>query len=234
MADTIFADRVEAGRQLARRLHDLENQHPLILALPRGGLPVAHEIAMELNADLDLLMVRKIGVPWQPELALAAVVDGHNPQVVVNQDIADLIPLPPDYLEKEIAKQLEEIEVRRLRYLGGRGPIPVQGRTIVIVDDGIATGATMRVALKGLRRKNPARMIVAIPVAPADTMEKLESEADLVVCLAVPDPFLAVGAHYRDFEQVEDAEVIDIMSRHQNDGRYTTPPNPQSPSIGPR
>lgn len=223
MVDGIFADRVDAGRQLAKRLHDFKFHDPLILALPRGGVPVAHEIATYMNADLDLLMVRKIGIPWQPELALAAVVDGDTPQMVINQEIADTIPVPPDYLETETARQLEEIEARRSRYLGGREPIPAQGRIIIIVDDGIATGATMRVALKGLRHKQPARLIVAIPVAPADTIEKLEAEADGVVCLAVPDPFLAVGTYYRDFAQVEDAEVVDIMSRHQNDGGLVTP-----------
>lgn len=213
-----FADRMDAGRRLADRLAGLKEADPLVLALPRGGVPVAHVIAERLGADLDLLMVRKIGVPWQPELALAAVVDGDQPQTVVNDEVAQLVPVPPDYLRKETERQLREIEARRARYLGDRKPFAVTGRTVVVVDDGIATGASMRAALKALRRQRPARLVVATPLAPADIVEQLRSEADEVVCLASPDPFLAIGMHYGDFAQTSDEEVGAIMARHHGAG----------------
>lgn len=211
----LFADRMDAGRQLAAGLAHLGEADPLLLALPRGGVPVAHAVAQALGADLDLLMVRKIGVPWQPELALAAVVDGEHPETVVNDDVAARVPVPSGYLAQETARELREIEARRARYLGGRDPIPVEGRVVVVVDDGIATGATVRAALKALRRQRPARLIVATPVAPPDTVERLKSEADEVVCLASPEDFLAVGAFYVDFSQTSDDEVVAILARHR-------------------
>jgi putative phosphoribosyl transferase len=214
MDDVVFADRRDAGRRLASELTDLKGSNPLVLALPRGGVPVAHEIAQTLGAQLDLLMVRKIGVPWQPELALAAVVDGGHPETVVNDEVARLIPVPPDYLQRQTALELREIEAQRERFLKGRPPIPIDGRVVIVVDDGIATGATVRVALKAVRRHRPARLVVATPVAPPSTLEYLITEADDVVCLSAPEDFAAVGVHYADFAQVSDDEVIAILDQY--------------------
>jgi predicted phosphoribosyltransferase len=206
-----FRDRAEAGRLLAERLLPLRNEAPVVLALPRGGVPVAAEIARALDAPLDLLMVRKIGLPSQPELAVGAIVDGADPDIVVNDDIARHF----GYGEKEIAplaeRELEEIERRRAHYMHGRPPHPVENRVAIIIDDGIATGATVRAAVKALRRRNAARIVIATPVAPASVIAELERSADEVVCLAVPEPFLAVGNAYLDFTQVDDAEVVAII-----------------------
>lgn len=206
---TGFRDRAEAGRLLADRLAALDLPRPLVvLALPRGGVPVAVPVARALAAPLDLLLVRKIGVPWQRELALAAVVDGDPPDLVIDDEVQRETGVGRDYIDAELPGELREIERRRAAYLRGRAPLPVAGRTAIVVDDGIATGTTMRAALKALRRRAPAHLVLAVPVAPPDTLRLLGEEVDRVVCLEQPSPFYAVGAHYRDFHQVEDAEVV--------------------------
>jgi putative phosphoribosyl transferase len=208
-----FSDRTEAGRELAGELAKLDLREPLVvLALPRGGVPVAAEVARQLGAPLDLLLVRKIGAPSQPELAVAAIVDGERPDVVVDSRLLRQLGVDPSYVDREAAKQLQEIERRRVLYLGGRPPLAVQGCAAIVVDDGIATGTTMRAALQAVRRRGPAALVLAVPVAPHDTIEALRKEVDRVVCLSEPDPFYAVGAHYQDFEQVSDAEVVSILS----------------------
>ena len=208
---TPFDDRVEAGRMLGARLAALRLASPVVLALPRGGVPVALEVARALDAPLDLLLVRKIGVPWQPELAVAAVMDGAEPVVVVERHIQAETGVKQEYIEQRAKEELAEIERRRRTYLADRAPVPVAGRTAIVVDDGIATGTTMRAALKGLRRRNPARLVLAVPVAPPDTINELRQEVDDVVCLAQPSFFGAIGYFYRDFHQLSDDEVITLM-----------------------
>jgi putative phosphoribosyl transferase len=206
----MFEDRSDAGRQLAQALRRLRLKDPLVLALPRGGVPVAVQVADALDAPLDLLFVRKIGAPHQPELALAAVAEGGG--VSVNDEMVD----PDDaaaraYIDREAQHHLREIARRRELYLGGRVPAVVEGRTAVVVDDGIATGATVRAALELLRQKHPARIVLAVPVAPRHSLAELRAFADEIVCLETPAVFQAVGRHYRHFGQVEDEEVVRLL-----------------------
>lgn len=208
-----FDNRHEAGLALAQRLTRMDLRGPVvILALPRGGVPIGAELARALNAPLDLLLVRKIGAPWQPELAVAAVVDGNPPDIVFDDETMGLTGADRDYVEAQAEIALVEIKRRRELYLHGRVPIGVEGATAIVVDDGIATGTTVRAALKALRRRNPARLILAVPVAPSDTLAQLRSEVDDLVCLAEPFPFRAIGLHYRDFHQVGDDEVLAALA----------------------
>ena len=209
---TLFTDRAEAGRMLAERVLALHLPGPLVvLALPRGGVPIAVLVARALSAPLDLLLVRKIGLPWQPELALAAVVDGEPPELVIDEEVQRSADLEPGYIESEAVKEIREIARRRALYLRGRAPVALTGKTVIVVDDGVATGTTMRAALKALRRRQPAGLVLAVPVAPRETIDALRPDVDQIVCLAEPDPFYAVGAHYRDFHQVNDAEVLTAL-----------------------
>lgn len=207
-----FADRTDAGRQLAQALVKLDLDDPVVLALPRGGVPVAIEVAQALNAPLDLVMVRKIGLPGQPEVALAAVVDGARPDLEVNEGIAR----HAGYSRLEIVKLAEpalaEITRRRAVYMAGRDHVRLSGRTAIIVDDGVATGATVRVALRSVRRQNPARLVLAVPVAPPEALEALAPLADDVICLLQPSHFMAVGAHYAAFDQVDDDTVVALLA----------------------
>lgn len=207
----IFADRRDAGRKLAAALQAYAGEKPLVLALPRGGVPVAFEVAQALGAPLDLLIVRKIGAPFNPEFGIGAVVDGAEPQVVLNEDVMRMLAPKPDYVEAETRRQLAEIERRRAAYLGGREPIAPRGRTVIVVDDGIATGGTMRAALRGLKKAGAAKIILAVPVAPKDVLESMRVEADEIVCLDARDDFQAVGFHYADFRQTEDDEVVSLL-----------------------
>jgi len=208
-----YADRGDAGRRLASRLAHLKDRQPVVLALPRGGVAVGFEIAQALDAALDIVLVRKIGVPWQPELALGAVTDGASPETFVDRDLATSLDIPDSYISKETARQLEEIERRRKLYCEGRPAVEVAGRTAIVVDDGIATGATMRVALQAVRRRGPARLVLAVPVVPPDTLAALGREADEAVCLETPIGLGAIGFYYRDFHQLSDAEVTDLLAR---------------------
>jgi len=206
-----FADRESAGRILAERLAALNLKDPVVLALPRGGVPVGAEIAKRLGAALDLVLVRKIGHPWQPELAIGAVVDGSEPQLVKNEEALCDLPDAERALAEGEARELKEIERRRRLYFGDRSRAPVAGRSAIVVDDGIATGATMRAALIATRRLNPAKLILATPVAPPETLAALRGQVDEIVCLATPEPFYAIGLYYRDFHQLGDEEVIDLL-----------------------
>lgn len=208
-----FADRIEAGRMLAEELAGKGYENPVVLALPRGGVPVGAEVAKALGAPLDLVLVRKIGVPWQPELALAAVVDGPHPEVVVNQDVWDAAHVNDQEFEKLKAREIQEIDRRREAYLQGRERVTIEGATVIVVDDGIATGATVRAALKALRRGKPKKLVLAVPVAPPDTVGKLRREVDELVCLQTPDPFYAIGIFYHDFAQMSDQDVVDVLAR---------------------
>jgi len=215
----IFRDRKEAGLKLAAALRRFESSQPVVLALPRGGVPVGFEIARALGAPLDLVLVRKIGTPGHRELAAAAVVDGENPEVIVNEDVVDQLRISDAYLQQESKRELDEIERRRKAYLGGRERVPLDGRTVIVVDDGIATGATMRAALRGVRRANPRHLVLAIPVAPPGTVESLRAEVDEIVCLDMPAGFGAIGAFYEDFHQLSDDDVRDLLVRAPSDGR---------------
>lgn len=206
-----FADRRAAGQALAQVLAGRPLADPVVLALPRGGVPVAAEIARRLQAPLDLVFVRKIGLPYQPELAAAAVVDGGDPEIVTNDDVIGLSGVGRDYLDRAAMRELAEIERRRRAYLRDRPRVPLEGRTLILVDDGIATGASVRAALKALRRRKPRALILAVPVAAAETIEELRREVDDIVCLAMPEPFLAIGIHYADFHQLSDEDVVRIL-----------------------
>ncbi len=209
----MFVDRSEAGRRLAERLTQFKGRDPVVLALVRGGLPVGYEVAKALGAPLDIVLVRKIGAPGNPELAAGAVVDGANPEIVRNDDIVSALAISEDYIKREAERQLVEIERRRRLYLGQEPRAAVEGRTAIVVDDGIATGATARAALRALRRQKPARLVLAVPVAPPDTIEALRADVDEVVCLATPALFGAIGVFYQNFRQIDDDEVIDILRR---------------------
>jgi putative phosphoribosyl transferase len=209
----VFADRREAGRQLAAALAAFKDARPIVLALPRGGVPVAFEVAQALGAPLDVALVRKIGAPGQSELGLGAIVDGADPQMILNEEVVRLVRPKPGYLQSEQARQLRELERRRRLYRGGRPAPAVEGRTIIVVDDGIATGGSAKAVLRALSAQHAGKLVLAVPVAPADTLETLSSEADEVICLATPDPFFAVGEHYADFAQTTDQEVVNLLQR---------------------
>lgn len=208
-----FDDRAQAGRMLAKALSRYKAQKPVILALPRGGVPVAAEIAAALDAPIDLVLVRKIGVPFEPELAMGAVVDGDAPLVVRNEDVISSAAIDEADFDAVCAKELAEIHRRRQRYLGHRAPIDIAGRTTILVDDGIATGATTRAALRATRMRHPKALILAVPVASSDTIAALRADADDTVCLEDHMLFGAIGYYYRNFRQVSDQEVIDILNR---------------------
>ncbi len=203
-----YSDRREAGLRLAHELAGYREQHPVVLALPRGGVPVAAEIASALKAPLDLILVRKIGVPYQKELAMGAVVDGESPTIVRNDDVIHAAGIGEDEFQAVCRAELAEIERRRRAYVGARAPVEVGGQTAIVVDDGLATGATMRAALRAIRIRKPKRLVMAVPVAPTDTLAEMAQEADDIVCPESHDLFGAIGSYYADFRQISDEEVI--------------------------
>jgi putative phosphoribosyl transferase len=207
-----FRDRAEAGERLAERLMHLKQAAPVVLALPRGGVPVALPVARALGAPLDLMLVRKIGAPGNPEFGIGAVVDGQNPATVLNEDIIESFGITRDYIERQRAQELREIGRRRELYFQGRRPVELAGRTAILVDDGIATGGTVRVALQALAASGaPRRIVLAVPVAPPEAAQALRAHCDEAVFLDTPAGFHAVGAHYDDFRQVSDAEVVALL-----------------------
>jgi len=203
-------DRIDAGRRLAAALERYRGPDTVVLGVPRGGVVVAAEVARLLDAQLDVVIARKIGAPHQPELAIGAVVSGEGGRLL-DEETVRLLHVPAEYVERETARQLEEIQRRILDYRGDRPELSLEGRTVVLVDDGIATGYTIRAALIALRRRRPAHLVVAAPVAPAEVCARLAPLANEVVCLLTPEPFIAVGAWYRDFTQVEDDEVRALL-----------------------
>jgi putative phosphoribosyl transferase len=205
-----FRDRYQAGRRLAAALAPYAGRpNLLVLALPRGGVPVGYEVARALNAPLDIMLVRKLGVPGHEELAMGAIASGGIR--VLSKDVVMAFGIPERVIEKVAADEEDELERRERAYRGDR-PLPeVRGRTVILVDDGLATGSTMRAAAAALRAQHPERLIVAVPVAPPETCESLRSEVDDVVCALVPEPFFAVGNWYDDFSQVTDQEVRSLL-----------------------
>lgn len=207
-----FANRREAGRKLADAVAALGLDEAVVLALPRGGVPVAYEVARRLKAPLDILLVRKIGAPGHEEFGIGALVDGASPQVVIDEATARAVGASRDYIEREIGRQLAEIERRRTAYARAQ-PVPLEGRTAIVVDDGIATGGTVRAALQGLAKSGARKVVLAVPLAPTAALRELSDLCDQVVCLSSPEPFYAVGAHYDDFDQTGDEEVIDLLAQ---------------------
>lgn len=213
-----FQDRRDAGRQLAAALQHLQHAHPVVLALPRGGVPVGYEIARALHAPLDVLLVRKLGSPGHPEVGLGAIAEGEQHRRVLNKSM--LLDLQPSdvYLAAEEQRQIEEIGRRRTLYSQARVPVDIRGRTVIVVDDGIANGGTMKAALEAVADGAPARLIFAVPVAPRETLPVLGEAADEGVCLLAPANFRAVSLYYADFAQTTDDEVIDLLTKsHANE-----------------
>ncbi|MFO1097926.1 MAG: phosphoribosyltransferase family protein [Xanthobacteraceae bacterium] len=208
-----FRNRADAGRRLAAALAAYKNEQPVVLALPRGGVPVAAEVAAALHAPLDLVLVRKLGVPGQPELAMGAVVDGSAPIIVRNEDVIRLTGVTDEEIQAVCAEELAEIERRRDRYLGKRVRVEPDSRVVIVVDDGIATGATTRAALRALRLRGPKKLVLAVPVAPTETLAAMRDEADEVVCLEDYADFGAIGFFYSDFRQTSDTEVIAALAQ---------------------
>ena len=220
-----FADRVEAGRELAAGLREYAGRDDVVvLALPRGGIPVAFEVARELGAPLDVILVRKLGLPEQPELAMGAIASGGVR--VLNDEVVRATAVSPEEIEEVAAREGEELARRERLYRGERPPPAIEGKVAILVDDGLATGSTMLAAIGALRRQRPARIVVAAPIAPPETCEELRREADDVVCVRTPEPFLAIGAWYERFPQVSDDEIRNLLARA--DGQR--PAAPRTPS----
>ena len=210
--DTLFRDRSEAGRVLAEKLKPYADRADVIvLALPRGGVPVGYEIAAALHAPLDVFLVRKLGLPGHEELAMGAIASGGVR--VVNPDVVRPLQIPDEIIDRVAQQELRELERRERLYRGNRPPPEVHGRTVILVDDGLATGSTMRAAVAALRQQRPARIIVAVPVGAVETCAEFRSEADDIVCARTPEPFYAVGLWYGDFSQTTDDEVRELLER---------------------
>jgi len=206
-----FRDRRDAGRQLGEAVAALELEDPVVLALPRGGVPVGFEVARALAAPLDILLVRKIGAPGHEEFGIGAIVDGAAPHRIIDEEAARSTGADSAYIERETTRQLAEIERRRAAYRTGE-PVPLADRTALVVDDGIATGGTVQAALASLAQAGTRSIVLAVPVAPADTLARLRPHCDAIECLASPEPFYSVGGFYQDFAQTDDAEVIRLLA----------------------
>lgn len=208
----MWRDRREAGKQLGEALKEFKGKKITVLAIPRGGVVVGDEVARSLDAALDIVVPRKIGAPFNPELAIGAIAaDGSR---VLDKGLIERLGVSRDYLESEIQAQMAEIKRRMKKYRGMRPPLDVKGKTVIVVDDGVATGATTMAAIKFLRNKKPKELVLAIPVGPPETAEKLRKEVDKLICLSVPSLFYAVGQFYDQFGQTTDEEVMAILSVH--------------------
>jgi putative phosphoribosyl transferase len=206
----IFSDRVEAGERLGEALRPLAGSNAVVLAIPRGGVIVGEAAASPVDAPLDVVVPRKIGAPGNPELAIGAVAPGIR---VLDRRMVDGLGVSDAYLDREIAAQEAEIERRQHAYRQGRPPQPVEGRVAIVIDDGVATGSTAVAALRWAREQGAERVVLAVPVAPPQSLDRLRAEADDVVVLDTPSPFFAVGEWYRDFEQTTDRQVVDALAR---------------------
>jgi putative phosphoribosyl transferase len=208
----MFRDRYDAGETLAERLRDYAGRADVaVLALPRGGVPVGYMVARELGAPLDVFVVRKLGTPGQPELAMGAIASGGVR--VLNADVVESLDIQDWAIEQVTQQEQEELERRERQYRGDRPPLDVRGKTVILVDDGLATGSTMRAAAKALRKAGAARIVVAVPVASRVTCDQLREEGNEVVCATMPEPFFAVGQWYKDFSQTTDEEVRELLER---------------------
>lgn len=218
----MFRDRQDAGKKLGEELEKLQLREPVVLALPRGGVPVAMEVAKAIDAPLDLLIVRKVGAPGNPELAVAAIVDGDPPDIVLNREIVEAYSLDDAALAALISNERPELDRRRLVYRSKGKPLSIAGKTAIIVDDGAATGTTMKVAIRALRRRSPREIVVAVPVSAPDALVELVREADRVVCLSQPTHFRALSYHFLSFPHIADNEVVDAVNAaaRQRAGRY--------------
>lgn len=217
----VFADRVDAGRRLATKLLHLRGEPVVVLGLPRGGVPVAFEVAAALDAPLDVIVVRKLGVPFQPELGMGAI--GEDGARIINDEIVRMAGVTARQLADVEARERTELERRALRFRGDRGRVPLEGRTALVVDDGIATGSTARAACQVARAHGAARVVLAVPVAPPDWTTRLGDDADELVCLETPEAFFAIGQFYADFSQTSDDEVITCLQR----ARHQQAPDPR-------
>jgi predicted phosphoribosyltransferase len=222
-----FYDRTEAGAKLGQALRAYAADDPVVLALPRGGLPVAAEAAKALKAPLDVVLVRKLGVPWQPELAMGAIADGPTTVIVRNEEVIAMTAVTPAEFDRQRDVALAEIERRRQLYFRGRARIDLAGKTAIVVDDGVATGATMRAALRAVRAGHPKAVVLAVPVASPDALEDLAQDADAIVCLETPRYFPGVGAFYTVFDQLSDDRALAILD--QCASRARAPPKTPRP-----
>ncbi|MGI5991829.1 MAG: phosphoribosyltransferase [Methanosarcina sp.] len=209
---SLFNDRVDAGRKLAKDLLKYANRSDvLILALPRGGVPVAFEVAKELNVKMDVFIVRKLGVPGNEELAMGAIASDNIR--VLNEDVVMSFQIPERVIDMVAENERKELERRERAYRGDRPKPEIEGSTVILIDDGLATGATMRAAAAALKTKNPAKIVIAVPTAAPDTCEIFRKEVDEIICLATPEPFYGVGAWYEDFSQTTDKEVCELLDK---------------------
>lgn len=211
-----FRDRREAGKKLAQKLSVYAGRQDVtVLALPRGGVPVAYEVARALNAPLDVFIVRKLGMPGREELAIGAIASGGVR--VLNQDIIRILSIPDEVVEFIVRREGQELERREKLYRGGRAMPEIRDRTIILIDDGLATGASMRAAIEGVRAQHPARIVIAVPTAAIETYEALQDEVDEILCMITPEPFYGVGYWYQDFSQITDEEVRNLLqeAHHQ-------------------
>jgi putative phosphoribosyl transferase len=208
----LFADRFEAGRLLASRLEEFANRNGVVvLALPRGGVPVGYEVARALHAPMDVFVVRKLGVPGQEELAMGALASGGV--TVLNRNVVEALGISQAAIDAAVSREESELERREREYRHRRPAVEVHGRTVILVDDGLATGSSMRVAATALRKKSPAQIVAAVPVAAPSTCSEFETEVDKVICAATPEPFWAVGQWYRNFSQISDGQVRELLRR---------------------
>ncbi len=221
----IFRDRHDAGRHLATRLKQYAGRpEVMVLALPRGGVPVAYEVAAQLGVPLDIFLVRKLGVPGLEELAMGAIASGGVR--VINQDVVRHLNISPEMIEAVAAEEQRELERRQREYRGDQPSPEVKGRTIILIDDGLATGSTMRAAASALREKEPARIVVAVPVSAAETCEHFQDEVDEIVCAVTPEPFQGVGLWYEDFTQTTDEEVGELLERARQQTKHALSHSP--------